>query len=90
MNILIMPLTTLQLMSYKIETHNYNKLKHVHKQAQFYSTLQVQYGCQTMSVYSNYHHACRQIAHLIIIIILEALLFTSIFTRYENTLKMTL
>ena len=44
MHILIMPLTAaaLQLMSYKIETHN--ELKHVHKQAHFYNTLQVQYA----------------------------------------------
>ena len=38
--LIIMPSTALQLMSYKMETH---ELKHVHKQAEFYVMLQVQY-----------------------------------------------
>ena len=36
-----MPSTALQLMSYKMETH---ELKLVHKQAEFYVMLQVQYA----------------------------------------------
>ena len=41
--LIIMPSTGLQLMSYvyKMETH---ELKHVHKQAEFYAMLQVQYA----------------------------------------------
>ena len=40
--LIIMPSTALQLMSYKIETHELKHV-HVHKQAEFYVMLQMQY-----------------------------------------------